>query len=115
MMLYEGIKETQNTRIEKDDETIEEIEMLYSFGVVLFEHTILESAEYTYSICYFPPGDVYDIVIENKNDKSLLEYRVTDKLDKKFNLLFNLIKNQEITDDNNIKYTCMSHSIEYTL
>lgn len=114
-MLYEGIKETQNTRIEKDDETAEEIEMLYSFGVVLFEHTLLESDEYTYSICYFPPKEVYDIVIENKNDKSLKEYKVTDKLDKRYDELFGLIKNQELTDEKNIKYKCMSHSIEYTL
>ena len=31
IMLYEGKKETENTRIEKDDETKDEIEMLYSF------------------------------------------------------------------------------------
>jgi len=26
-----------------------------------------------------------------------------------------LIKNEEITDKNNNKYKCMSHSVEYTL
>ena len=47
-MLYEGIKETENTRIEKDDETKAEIEMLYSFDVVLFEHTILKGDSLRY-------------------------------------------------------------------
>ena len=114
IMLYEGKKETENTRIEKDDETKDEIEMLYSFGVVLFEHTILESEELTYSICYFAPQEVYDIVIENSKNGQLIKYESVKQLDDKTRKFYDLIKNDEITDGTN-KYKCMSHSIEYTL
>lgn len=112
-MLYEGIKETQNTRIEKDDETKEEIEMLYSFDVVLFEHTIVESHNQIISICYFNPKQVYDVVIQDKSGK-LIRYEQLNQLDEKLEKYYNLIKNEEITE-NGIKYKCMSHSVEYML
>lgn len=114
-MLYEGIKETENTRIEKDEETKDEIEMLYSFGVILFEHTILESDELMYSICYFEPKKVYDLVIQNKNNGKLISYEVKTKLNNQEKNYFNLTKNEETTDQNNNKLICMSHSVEYTL
>ena len=114
-MLYEGIKETQNTRIEKDDETESEIEMLYSFGVVLFEHTILKTEESTISICYFDPLGIYDIIIEDNTNLRLLSFESKTALDEDLMELFNLTKNDEITDKNNVKYKCMSHSVEYTL
>ncbi len=114
-MLYEGIKETENTRIQRDDETNDEIEMLYSFGVVLFEHTILESDEQVYSICYFEPGKVYDVVIENKIDKRVEQIISTDKLDTKLQSYYDLTKNESISDENGKTLKCMSHSVEYTL
>lgn len=114
-MLYEGIKETQNTRIEKDDDTLDEIKMLYSFDVVLFENTILKSEELTVSICFFNPLKIYDIVIEDNRNHCLISYESKAELDEDLNKLFNLTKNEEITDKNNVKYKCMSHSIEYTL
>lgn len=113
-MLYEGIKETQNTRIEKDDDTEAEIEMLYSFGVVLFEHTILKTDELMISICYFDPLRIYDIIIEDNNNHTLISYESKTELDEEYMKLFNLTKNEE-TDKNNLKYKCMSHSVEYTL
>lgn len=114
-MLYEGIKETQNTRIEKDDDTKSEIEMLYSFGVVLFEHTLLKTGELTVSICYFAPSNVYDIIIEDNVNHKLITYESKTELDEDYIKLFNLTKNEEIIDKNNLKYKCMSHSVEYTL
>lgn len=114
-MLYEGIKETQNTRIEVDDDTKAEIEMLYSFGVVLFEHTILKSEELTISICYFDPLKVYDITIEDNINHSLISYESKTELDEDYKKYFKLTKNDEITDKNSVKYKCMSHSVEYTL
>ena len=114
-MLYEGIKETENTRIEKDDETKAEIEMLYSFDVVLFEHTILKGDKYTISICYFNPLKIYDIIIEDYINSCLISIESKNELDEEYKTFFNLIKNEEITDKNNNKYKCMSHSVEYTL
>lgn len=114
-MSFEGIKETQNTRIEKDDDTKDEIEMLYSFGVVLFENTILKSEELTVSISFFSPLKIYDIVIEDNKNHRLVSYESKTELDEDFLKLFNLTKNEEIIDKNNVKYKCMSHSIEYTL
>ena len=114
-MLYEGIKETENTRIEKDNETREEIEMLYTFGVVIFEHTILESDNTTISICYFEPEETYDIVIEDKKEGKLIEYRQTQQLDQTLQEYFDLTKNEEITDKENNTIKCISHSIEYKL
>ena len=87
-MYYEGIKETENTRIEKDDETKDEIEMLYSFGVVLFEHTILKKDHMTISICYFDPLKIYDIVIEDNLNKTLLSYKSTRQLDDDLKIYF---------------------------
>lgn len=113
-MLYEGIKETENTRIEKDDETKEEIEMLYSFEVVLFEHTILKKDNISISICYFDPLKIYDIVIEDIKNNSLISYETATELTDEYRQLFNLTKNQELTY-NNKRYKCMSHSVEYTL
>ncbi len=114
-MLFEGIKETQNTRIEKDKETENEIEMLYSFGVVLFEHTILESDNKTISISYFEPEKIYDIIIEDKKQGKLIEYINTDQLNDTFKQYFSLIKNEETSDENNDILKCTSHSIEYSL
>lgn len=114
-MYYEGIKETENTRIEKDDETKDEIEMLYSFGVVLFEHTILKKDHMTISICYFDPLKIYDIVIEDNLNKTLLSYKSTRQLDDDLKIYFNLTKNEEIVDRDNVNVKCMSHSVEYTL
>ncbi|HII08087.1 MAG TPA: hypothetical protein HA355_00670 [Methanosphaera sp.] len=114
-MYYEGMKETENTRIEKDDETRDEIDMLYSFGVVLFEHTILKKDEITISICYCDPLKIYDIVIENNVKSCLLSYKTLDQLDEEMEIYFNLTKNEEIVDKNNVKVRCMSHSVEYTL
>lgn len=114
-MLYEGIKETQNTRIEKDDDTKDEIEMLYSFDVVLFENTVLKSEETTISISFFSPLKIYDIVIEDNENLRLISYESKTELDEDLMKLFNLTKNEEIIDKNNVKYKCMSHSVEYTL
>ncbi|MBR0471615.1 MAG: hypothetical protein IJI98_02825 [Methanosphaera sp.] len=113
-MQYEGIKETQNTRIEKDKETLDEIEMLYSFGVVLFEHAILESEHKTYSISYFAPQQIYDIVIENKQENKLETYTTTTQLTGNMEKMFQLNKNEKIII-NNEEITCTSHSIEHTL
>lgn len=113
-MQYEGKKETQNTRIEKDEETKDEIEMLYSFGVVLFEHVILQSREKTISISYFAPQQIYDIVIENKKENKLIKYETKKELTEKYQKYYQLNKNETITE-NNEKIICTSHSIEYTL
>lgn len=109
-MHYEGKKETENTRIEMDEETRDEIEMLYTFDVVLFEHVILESETHTYSICYFAPEKIYDIVVEDKQLNRLEKYETTKQLDKSYEKYFKLNKNQKIDD-----IICTSHSIEYTL
>lgn len=112
-MLYEGIKETENTRIERDDETKEEIEMLYAFEVVIFEHVILESGKYSYSICYFAPREVFDIVIEDKNNNTR-SFETMGKLNERMDKLFQLNKGDNISiDDEDIN--CISHSVEYTL
>lgn len=113
-MQYEGIKETQNTRIEKTHETEAEIEMLYSFNVVLFEHVILQTQEETISISYFAPQEIYDIVIENKKENKLIKYETQKTLTKQYNKYFQLNKNDTI-EENGQKITCTSHSIEYTL
>ena len=113
--MLEGIKETQHTRIEKDKESQSEIEMLYSFGVVIFEHTILKNDDYEYSICYFAPGNVYDIVVLDKKNMKVLKYDSCDKLDDKYEKYFNLINGQKVLCDDGSELTCRSHSIEYTL
>lgn len=114
-MLYEGIKETENTRIEKDKETEDEIEMLYSFGVVLFEHTLLKKEHQTISICYFAPLDVFDVVVEDNDNGRLVSYRAVKQLDDTLLKYFNLIKNEELIDDDGLTVKCTSHSVEYTL
>ena len=113
--MYEGIKETQHTRIEVDEETKSDVEILYSFGVVIFEHTILKNDNIEISICYFAPGDVYDIVIIDKNNNSLLKYETSKQLNEKYNKYFNLINGQKTLDDDNNELNCRSHSVEYTL
>lgn len=114
-MLYEGIKETENTRIEKDDDNRDEIEMLYSFGVVIFEHTIVKKEELIISICYFDPLKIYDIVIEDNDNSSLVSYKTAKQLDDTLMEYFNMTKNEEIIDRDNNKIKCMSHCVEYTL
>ena len=114
-MFTEGIKETENTRIEKDPENIDEIEMLYSFGVVIFEHTILESEYYEYSFCWFEPEKIFDVVIKNKNLQKIKVFKTCSKLDDEYEKLFQLIKCEEIKGKNNEIIKCISHSIEYTL
>jgi len=111
---YEGIKETENTRIEKDDETKDEIEMLYSFGVVIFEHVIIESEQRRYSICYFAPEELYDIVIEDKQEKKVIRYDVKKQLDNNLEQYYGLNKNDTLELDG-VMYKCTSHSVEYTL
>ncbi|RAP52103.1 MAG: hypothetical protein BZ138_03650 [Methanosphaera sp. rholeuAM270] len=107
------MKETENTRIEKDSDTVDEIEMLYSFGVVLFEHVLLESDNVEYSICYFAPQEVYDIVIEDKENNSV-SYNQEKELTANQEKLFSLIKNETVILDDE-EFICKSHSIEHTL
>lgn len=114
-MFYEGVKETENTRIERDFETNDEIEMLYSFGVVLFEHSIIESGDYCYSICYFAPDDIYDVVVEDNKSGKVLSYEVKKTLDSTLTNYFNLVKNESVHDERGNLIKCLSHSVEYTL
>lgn len=114
-MLYEGKKETQNTRIEKDEDTREEIEMLYSFGVIIFEHVILKKEDIIISICYCDPLKTYDVVIEDNVNSSLISYKTYERLDDTLTEYFNLTQNEEIVDGDNKKVKCMSHCVEYTL
>ena len=111
--MSEGIKETEYTRIEVDEDNKSEIEILYSFDVVIFEHVICSNDDMEVSICYFAPSDVYDIVVIDKKNRRLLEYERCDKLNDKYSKYFNLIKGQTAHDDASL--TCGSHSIEYTL
>ncbi|RAP54375.1 MAG: hypothetical protein BZ137_02530 [Methanosphaera sp. rholeuAM130] len=89
--------------------------MLYSFGVVLFEHTVLKNDSYEYSICYFAPSDVYDIVVIDKKHNLLLKYETCHQLNEKYSDYFNLINGQRALDDDGDELVCRSHSIEYTL
>lgn len=113
--MSEGIKETQHTRIEVDEDNKSEIEMLYSFGVVIFEHVILSNDKREVSICYFAPSDVYDIVVIDKKNSLLLKYETCNKLNEKYLVYFNLINHQSIVDEDDGKLICGSHSVEYTL
>lgn len=113
--LSEGIKETQHTRIEVDDENRSEMEMLYSFGVVIFEHVIVSNDNMEVSICYFAPSDVYDIVVIDKKNKLLLKYETTKQLNERYDQYFNLINHQSIVDEDGGELICRSHSVEYTL
>lgn len=113
--MSEGIKETEHTRIEKDHSSESEIEMLYSFGVVLFEHCVLKNDTYEYSICYFAPSDVYDIVVINKKESKVIKFESCSKLDEKYSDYFNLINGEKTLDDDNNELICRSHSVEYTL
>ena len=113
--MAEGIKETQHTRIEVDEDNKSEIEMLYSFGVVIFEHVILSNENMEVSICYFAPSDVYDIVEIDKKNKALLKYDTCKQLNEKYSAYFNMINGQSVIDDDNHKLLCGSHSVEYTL
>lgn len=113
--MSEGLKETEHTRIEKDENSQSEIDMLYSFGVVLFEHTILKNDDYEYSICYFSPSDIYDIVIMNKKTGSLEVFESTNNLNEEFKDYFNLVNGQKTLDKNGNEIICRSHSVEYTL
>ena len=114
-LLTEGLKETQHTRIELDEENKSELEILYSFGVVLFEHTILSNDDVECSICYFAPSDVYDIVVIDKKNNALLKYESCSKLNEKYSSYFNLVNGQTIHSDGYGKLLCGSHSIEYVL
>lgn len=111
----EGIKETEFTRIEKDNDSLSEIEMLYSFNVVIFEHTILKNERYEYSICFFAPENIYDVVIIDKLNHTLLKYESTSTLNDKLSDYFNLINGESTIDCDGNKLICRSHSIEYTL
>lgn len=113
--MVEGIKETEHTRIEKDRDNASEIEMLYSFGVVLFEHCVLKNDNYEYSICYFAPSDVYDIVVVDKINRKLVLYETYTKLNDKYESYFNLINGEITLDDDGNQLICRSHSVEYTL
>ncbi|WP_069593075.1 hypothetical protein [Methanosphaera sp. WGK6] len=112
--MSEGSKETENTRIEKDAENISEIELLYTFDVIIFEHTLLESEKYSYSICWTNPKQIYDVVIEDKQKGKLVKYEVVKKSSPKLSKYFNLIKGEKLVDDG-CQITCTSHSIEYKL
>lgn len=114
-MFTEGIKETENTRIEKDPENFDEIEMLYSFGVVIFEHTILESEDYEYSFCWFEPEKIFDIIIKNRKLQTIEVFKSCPELDEEYEKLFQLIKDEEIKSNDKKIIKCVSHSIEYTL
>lgn len=113
--MVEGFKETEHTRIEKDSDSESEIEMLYSFGVVIFEHTVLKNDNYEYSICYFSPSDVYDITIINKKKGCVEYFKSTTKLPEEYVKYFNLINGEKTFDKDGDELICRSHSIEYTL
>ena len=89
--------------------------MLYSFGVVIFEHTILESEDYEYSFCWFEPEKIYDIIIKNKKLKNIEVFKSCPDLDEEYKKYFQLIKNEEIKSNDGEIIQCVSHSIEYTL
>jgi len=114
-LLVEGFKETEHTRIEKDKDSESEIEMLYSFGVVIFEHTVLKNDDYEYSICYFSPSDVYDIVVINKKKGCVDYFNSLNDLPEEYQKYYNLINGEKTFDKDGNELICRSHSIEYTL
>lgn len=113
-MLSEGYKETENTRIEKDKENENEISMLYDFGVIIFEHVILESDKYYYSICWFNPKKVYDVLVEDKQRGVVDSFDTFNELPPNLSKLYSMIKGESVClDDEIIK--CNSHCVEYSL
>jgi len=113
--LFEGVKETEHTRIEKDSSSESEIDMLYSFGVVIFEHCVLCNDSYEYSICYFAPRDIYDIVVINKKEGHVEYFETTHQLNDTYLSYFNFINGESVLDNDGNKLVCRSHSVEYTL
>lgn len=101
-------------RIEKTREVESDIISLYKSDSVIFEETTLVSEKLNYVISYFPKGDVYDVIIENKNS-NLIIYQSFPKLSSSTLKYFNLLKDETYDDNFGNSFKCISHTIEYRL
>lgn len=100
------------TIIERNNKNLEKINKLYEENKVLFEHCILESENYTYSICYCPQLDVYDVILETKNNKKLINYESRKQLSSSTLKYFNTQKDDNVEDMFGNNFKCITHHIE---
>ncbi|RAP53587.1 MAG: hypothetical protein BZ138_00440 [Methanosphaera sp. rholeuAM270] len=98
--------------IEKNEKNKSLISEYYEKGLVLFDHCILVSEKYYYSICYCPKVDVYDVVLQDSSDLRLVNYEARKKLSNSTLKYFNVYKDDIISDSFGNRLLCLSHYIE---
>ena len=101
--------------IEKNKENQEYIDTLYEMKVVKFENTILKSDQYTYSISYFPPKNIFDVVLEDDLNNKLVNYEAREILSNSTLKYFKLIKDEIIKDNFGNEFKCLTHYVEFEL
>ncbi len=101
--------------VERNPNNEDYIKTLYEMDVVLFEHCILESDQYSYSICYCPKQDVYDVVLQDNINNKLINYESRKILSDSTLKYYNLTKDEEINDNFGNTFKCITHKIEFTI
>lgn len=98
--------------IEKNESNIDDVNKYFEDNLVLFEHTILESKQFTYSICYCPVIDIYDVVLEDTVNSRLINFESRRKLSGSTLKYFNVYKDDVVCDMFGNEFKCQTHHIE---
>ena len=98
--------------IERCKDNVSEVSEYYAEGIVVFEHNVLESEKFVYSICYCPLLDVYDVLLEDKVNGRLVNYEARRKLSGSTLKYFNVFKGDVVDDMFGNRFTCMTHHLE---
>lgn len=97
--------------VEKNRDNISEIEKYYDEDIVLFEHTILESESFVYSICYCPRLDVYDVLLEDVVNSRLINYEARQRLSGSTLKYFNVFRDDIVSDMFGNRFSCVTHHV----
>ncbi len=101
--------------IEKTKNDEENIKILIDLNLVIFEETVLLSNNLKYIIIHTPKIKVYDVIIEDFKKGILISYISFNKLSNSTLKYFNLIKNEEYSDNFGNTFKCIKHTIEYEI
>lgn len=97
--------------IEINESNYLEVKKYFDDGVVLFEHTILESEQFVYSICYCPVLDVYDVLLEDSVNSKLINYEARRRLSGSTLKYFKVYKGDVVEDMFGNSFSCVSHHL----
>lgn len=100
------------TIIERNKDNSKRIREYYDNNTVLFEHTILESEKFSYSICYCFPLNIYDVILENHVNKKLINYEARQQLSGSTLKYFNALKDDTVSDMFGNNFKCKTHYVE---